>query len=261
VYGPGQHDAEALRPYHDSVPGDLARTLIVIPALNEESSVGIVVESVRRVLPDVQCLVVDDGSKDRTGDRAAEAGAWVATLPFNLGVGGAMRLGFKVARARGFDRVVQVDADGQHPVDQLPALIAGLDDADIVIGARFAGVGDYDARGPRRWAMRLLAWALSRVCRTTLTDATSGFRACGPRAVEVFADNYPAEYLGDTIEALVIAAKSNCRVRQVPVEMSARIAGAPSQNAVRSTLYLGRVAIALVFAILKPTPRPGGALA
>ena len=129
----------------------------------------------------------------------------VATLPFNLGVGGAMQVGFKYAREQGFDNVVQVDSDGQHDPASVPSLLEALEGADLVLGARFAGEGDYSARGLRRLAMVVLAAILSRIAHTKLTDVTSGNKASGPRAIALFADHYPAEYLGDTIESLVIA--------------------------------------------------------
>ena len=113
--------------------------------------------------------------------------------------------GFRFALSEGYRNVVQVDSDGQHDPSGIPALLAELESSDLVLGARFAGEGEYAVRGPRHWAMVVLARILSGVARTPLTDTTSGFRASGPRAVAVFAADYPAEYLGDTIEALVIA--------------------------------------------------------
>jgi glycosyltransferase involved in cell wall biosynthesis len=223
-----------------------------MPAFNEEASVGDVVKEVFAKLPGVALLVVDDGSVDETTQRAQQAGAMVATLPFNLGVGGAMRLGFRYAVENGFENVVQIDSDGQHDPASLPTLIAQLDSADLVLGARFAGKGTYEAKGPRRWAMVVLASALSRISHTKLTDATSGFRLSGPRAVALFAEHYPAEYLGDTIEALVIAARSGLIVRQVPVIMRPRAAGTPSHNPFRSAAYLGRAVLALIFALIRP---------
>jgi glycosyltransferase involved in cell wall biosynthesis len=237
----------------------LEQTLIVMPAFNEEASVGAVVREVFEKLPGATVLVVDDGSVDGTTTRAREAGALVATLPFNLGVGGAMRTGFKYALANGFDNVVQIDSDGQHDPASVPALLEALGSADLVIGARFAGEGDYAVRGPRQWAMRLLAAMLSHTARTKLTDTTSGFRASGPRCVELFAAHYPAEYLGDTIEALVIAARVKCVIRQVPVSMRARAGGVPSHNPFKAAAYLGRVAIALVFALIRPSSTLQGA--
>ncbi|MEB0201775.1 glycosyltransferase family 2 protein [Cryobacterium sp. 5I3] len=229
-----------------------AQTLIVMPAFNEEVSIEEVIREVRVALPGTTCLVVDDGSSDRTAAVASGAGALVASLPFNLGVGGAMRVGFKYALAHGFANVVQIDSDGQHDPSSVRQLLKCLDSADLVLGARFAGEGDYDARGPRRWAMRVLATILSKTTRTKLTDATSGLRASGPRAVRLFAEHYPAEYLGDTIETLVIAARAGLTVRQVPVAMRVRTGGVPSHNPFKSAAYLGRASIALIFALVRP---------
>jgi glycosyltransferase involved in cell wall biosynthesis len=196
-------------------------------------------------VPDGHVLVVDDGSEDETTNVARAAGADVLTLPFNLGVGGALRAGFRYAVRFDYDVAVQVDGDGQHDPAEIERLLAALADADLVIGARFAGRGDYSVRGARRLAMRLLARSLSRRTNADLTDTTSGFRAFDRRAIEIFARNYPAEYLGDTIEALLIAAKAGCQVSQVPVQMRRRANGAPSQSPLKSTAYLARAALAV----------------
>jgi glycosyltransferase involved in cell wall biosynthesis len=209
---------------------------------------------VRRTDPRWDVLVVDDGSGDDTGAVAAQAGAAVCRLPFNLGVGGAMRAGYRYALREGYDVVVQVDADGQHDPSYIPALIAGLDRADVVVGARFAGEGDYVARGPRRWAMRMLASVLSRLGRGRLTDVTSGFRAVNRRGIRLFATHYPAEYLGDTVESLVIALRTGCRVEQLPVSMRVRSAGTASQSTGRSVLYLARAMVALGLALVRRWP-------
>ncbi len=223
-----------------------------MPAFNEEASVGDVVREVLEALPGIAVLVVDDGSSDATALEAMRAGALVASLPFNLGVGGAMRTGFRYALEKGFDNVVQIDSDGQHDPVSVPALLEQLDTADLVLGARFAGTGDYRVTGPRQWAMITLAAILSRTSRTPLTDTTSGFRASGPRAVKLFAEHYPAEYLGDTIEALVIASRSGLVIRQVPVVMRPRAGGVPSHNPFKAAAYLARAGLALVFALLRP---------
>jgi len=231
--------------------------LVVVPALNEEESVGAVVTTILSENPGATVLVVDDGSTDATRNVALAAGARVASLPFNLGVGGAMRVGFHYALDHGHDVVVQVDADGQHDPAEIPTLVENLREADLVLGARFAGVGGYKVRGPRRWAMVVLASVLSRSLHTRLTDTTSGFRASGPRAIALFARHYPAEYLGDTIESLVIAARSGLRVVQTPVAMRSRTTGTPSHNAIKSAIYLGRAVLALIFAYVRPSSTYG----
>ena len=230
----------------------LEKTLVVMPAYNEEAAIAGVIAEVYATLPGVGVLVVNDGSSDATVAVARAAGATVVDLPFNLGVGGAMRTGFKFARSNGFDNVVQVDSDGQHDPIGVPALVEALQTNDVAIGARFAGEGDYEARGPRRWAMTVLATVVSRIAHTPLTDTTSGFRAAGPRAVAIFADHYPAEYLGDTVESLVLAARAGCRITQVPVSMRPRAGGTPSHDPVKAAVYLGRACLALVIALWRP---------
>jgi glycosyltransferase involved in cell wall biosynthesis len=234
------------------MPPALDRTLVVMPAFNEALSVGGVVAEVFAKIPNASVLVVDDGSTDGTRASALAAGAMVATLPFNLGVGGAMRVGFRYALENGFQAVVQIDADGQHDPASVPALLRELEDADLVLGARFAGEGRYKMRGPRRWASVVLAAILSRTSHAKLTDTTSGFRASGPRAIRLFARHYPAEYLGDTIESLVLASRAGLIIRQVPVAMRLRVGGVPSHNPFRAAVYLGRVAMALAFAYARP---------
>lgn len=228
------------------------RVLIVLPAYNEEASIRATLDEIAKVDPTLNCLVVNDGSIDRTSEYAKSAGALVADLPFNLGVGGAMRFGFRYALTHGFDVVIQLDADGQHDPRFVRALLNKLSETDIVIGARFAGTGTYTVSGPRKWAMKLLSGVISRTAKSALTDTTSGFRASGPRAVAFFAADYPAEYLGDTVESLVTALRSGLTVAQVPVEMRPRTGGQPSQNAWRSTVFLGRALIALAVAYIRP---------
>ncbi|MFJ3489251.1 glycosyltransferase family 2 protein [Leifsonia aquatica] len=230
----------------------LSDTLVVMPAFNEEESVASVVAEVTAKLPGVTCLVVNDGSVDRTAERARAAGAAVASMPFNMGVGGAMRLGFQYALENGFSVVVQIDADGQHDPGSVPSLLAALDDADLVIGARFSGEGEYAVKGPRRWAMVVLSSVLSRVVQSPLRDTTSGFKANGPNAVALFAHSFPAEYLGDTVEALVIAARAGLKVAQVPVAMRPRAGGQPSHNPIKAAVYLGRAFVALLVALMRP---------
>ena len=235
-------------------PAPTRRVLVVIPAYNEAASVASVVAEVRAALPAAEILVVDDGSTDLTAAVARQAGASVARLPYNLGVGGAMRTGYRYARRGAYDVVVQVDGDGQHDATFLSPLIAALDSSDLVIGARFAGVGDYRVRGPRAWSMRLLARTLSLIVGTPLSDATSGFRAAGPRAIAVFATHYPAEYLGDTVESLVIARRLGLRVTQVPVAMRSRQTGQASQSFLAATVYLARAFVALLLALVRRWP-------
>ena len=237
------------------MPGLTDRTLVIVPAWNEAQSLPRTIAEIRAADEHYDVVVVDDGSVDDTAEIARTAGATVLSLPFNLGVGGAMRTGFAYAQRQGYPRAIQVDADGQHNPADIAKVLDGLATADISIGARFADVGDYSVRGPRRWAMVVLARVVSGVAKVRLTDVTSGFRAAGPRAIDQYVRYYPAEYLGDTLDSLVAALHEGLTVTQVPVAMRPRQHGAPSQGAIGSTVYLLRSVFALTLALMRPKPR------
>ena len=224
--------------------------LIAIPAWNEEGSIADVIAKVQEHLPTAGILVVNDGSTDNTAQVAEQAGAMVVSLPFNVGVGGAMRTAFLYAKREGYQALVQVDADGQHDPADLDKLLAGLSEADIVVGTRFHPDSMYFIGGPRRWAMVLLSKALSAMAKTPISDSTSGFRSAGPRAINLFAINYPADYLGDTVGSLSIAIRNGLVIREAPVTMYFRAVGRPSKNALWSALYLGRATLALMATLL-----------
>jgi glycosyltransferase involved in cell wall biosynthesis len=229
-----------------------AAPYVVIPAHNEREALPGVIHEVRTAQPGAEIVVVDDGSTDGTAGLARRHGAdHVIVLPYNSGVGAALRAGLLYARRRGARAVVQCDADGQHPANAIAELVAGLGAADIVIGARFTPGTRYRARGPRALAMRLLAAIMSRLHRTKLTDATSGFRAFGPRAIAVLSRELPAQYLGDTIEALTIAKRARLAVRQVPVQMRERQGGQASSGPFQSALYLVRSGAIVCLSILR----------
>ncbi|WAH96529.1 glycosyltransferase family 2 protein [Arthrobacter sp. MMS18-M83] len=237
-------------------PTPTARVLVIMPAWNEAEAVGNTVREVLATSGRYDVLVVNDGSTDNTAAVAEAAGATVLNLPFNLGVGGAMRAGFKYARRLGYHQVIQVDSDGQHDPSSIEEVLAGLRHADISIGARFADRGNYKVSGPRKWAMLFLAKVISSLAKTRLTDVTSGFRAGNDRAISQYLDHYPAEYLGDTIDSLVVAIRSGCTVTQVPVEMRVRQGGTPSHNPAKAAIYLGRSVFALLFALTRKRSTP-----
>ena len=136
--GPGSRAGGAV-PAPSAARQRSARTLVILPAYNEEAALSAVLKELAAICPQLDVLVVDDGSTDRTAEVARAEGVPVAVLPFNLGVGGALQTGFRYAVAHGYGRAIQFDADGQHDPSQVPALLAALDEgADLVIGSRFA---------------------------------------------------------------------------------------------------------------------------
>lgn len=228
--------------------------LVLLPAWNEQEALPGVLRELAALGWHDNVLVVDDGSSDHTTEVAKAAGVNVITLPVNLGVGGAMRAGYRWALRNDFTTVIQVDADGQHnPLDI--ALVAAPvlnGEVDVSIGARFAGVGDYEQGGVRRLTMWILSTTISWVVGTRLTDTTSGFKAANLRAMRVFAQDFPMEYLGDTVEAIIIGHKAGLRFGQVPVAMRSRRGGSPSHNPARMVVFLVRALLAMTVAMTRP---------
>lgn len=229
--------------------------LAVIPAFNEANTVADVVISIRNLYPGATVLVVDDGSTDATASEAAKAGALVARHIGNLGVGAAMRTGFQFAERSGFHTVVQVDADGQHDPEQIATLLGSTATSDIVVGSRFAEPSEYRISVSRRLAIRLLSQTVSRLCNSRITDATSGFRATGDRAIALFARYYPSEYLGDTVESLALAGRVGLRIVEVPVSMKPRQGGLPSQSFISGILHLARSLFVVLQSSLRNVPQ------
>ena len=210
--------------------GTSAAVLVVIPAYNEQDCIADVVDDVLGA--GHHCLVVDDGSRDATAAVASAHGAAVVRLPINLGVGGALRTGFRYAVDHGFDVVVQVDADGQHVTEHIAHLVEALrtSDADMVVGSRFLGHGDYPMPFVRRSAVRLLAAVIRSTGKARISDPTSGFRAIRRPLLDAFAADFPAHYLGDTFEAVLVSARRGYRLTEIPVEMRERQGGRPSAD-------------------------------
>jgi glycosyltransferase involved in cell wall biosynthesis len=202
---------------------------VIIPALDEEASLPKVLAQLHDRLPHCDVVVIDDGSTDDTARVARAGGAVVLKLPYNLGIGGALRTGFRYAVREGYDRAVQFDGDGQHDPDAVQALFEALDaGADMAVGTRFADPSHPYAVGAiRRRAM----WVLQALVRVLLgrnfTDTSSGFRAFDRPVLEFFARTYPVEYM-ESVEALLQASYAGFRVVEVPVAMYEREAGKPS---------------------------------
>lgn len=228
------------------------RKIAIVPALNEEKSIAAVIAEIRVADPEIDVLVIDDGSTDRTAAIAAETGAQVISLPFNLGIGGAVQTGLKYAREHEFDISVQIDADGQHDPGELPKLLAPLiaGEADVVVGSRFLGEKNYKAPLLRRVGIRVFAGIVSAVVGQPLTDTSSSFRAFGRRTIAFFAREYPHGFL-ETVEATVIAARCGLRLKEVPVVMRQRVMGQSSLTLPLSIYYSIKVLVAVFVGIFR----------
>jgi glycosyltransferase involved in cell wall biosynthesis len=220
-----------------------------------------VIDGLTASVPDCDVLVVDDGSTDDTAVLAREAGAAVVTLPFNLGIGGALRTGFLYAVRHGYDRGVQFDGDGQHDPSQIKLLIEALDaGADMVTGNRFGGeTHTYEVGRVRARAMGVLRFMVRQLSGQSFADTSTGFRAFSRPVLEYFALNYPYEYL-ESVEALVLACAQGFRVDEVPVRMNTREGGTPSTRRFRLLYHYVRLLLVITATAGRKPIREGNAL-
>ena len=225
--------------------------VVIIPAYNEEGSVGEVVRSVRDVLPGVPVVVIDDGSLDATCQVARQAGAEILRLPHHLGLGGAVQTGYRFAYEHDYDCVVRVDSDGQHNPADIPALLDKLrtDNYDMVTGSRFLRQNGYQVQRLRRFGGRVFSLVLYPILGKRITDPTSGFAAVNRRALEIFSHSFPLEY--PEIEALVVLQRKALRFCEVPVQMFPRRAGRSTIGSLGAVYYMFRVLLGVLVNVLK----------
>lgn len=221
-------------------------TLLVIPAHNEAGRIGDVVRQVRRTDPALDVLVIDDGSRDETGDEARRHGATVVRHPYNLGYGTALHTGYCYAVRRGYQRVLQMDADGQHDATMLERLVAALDGgADVALGSRYLDGAPPPASMARRVGTRFFAWIATKWLGTRITDPTSGFQGLSSRALATVATDAFPEDFPDT-DVLVEHHRRGLVVVEVPVRMHARKGGVSMHRGMRIAWYGYKMLLTLV---------------
>jgi glycosyltransferase involved in cell wall biosynthesis len=239
-------------------------TLVFIPAWNEADSVAEVIAGVRERLPEADVLVVDDGSTDATAASARAAGATVASLPFNQGLGAALQTGYLYALRGGYGFCAHLDADGQHPPAEVERLLAEVyaDRADLVIGSRYrdpaaadgdAGGGsgdDYKPTLSRRIGTSVFRFFLTLATRQRFTDTTSGMRAANRRVMALFSVHYSPDFA--EIESLQLAVRQGLRVEEVPVRMLERAGGSSFLTPLRSAFFIFKGMIVLVVGQFRP---------
>ncbi len=193
---------------------------IIIPVFNEEANIANVVDSIKRVLPGVRVITIDDGSSDTSADVASRAGAIVISHPFNLGYGAALQTGYKYVLRNGFDVIVQIDGDGQHDPSHIPDLLKVIEnnDADVVIGSRFLGEDLYKIPLVRKIGMRLFSSVASIIMKQTITDSTSGYQALNKKVLQFYAGRrYPVDF--PDADVLIMLKRSGFRIKEMPVKM------------------------------------------
>ena len=224
------------------------KILIVIPAFNEQDTINMVVKDLLAEIPFADILVVNDGSSDQTETIVKNLGVELISLPFNLGVGAAVRTGFKYANRNGYELMVQFDADGQHVSTEISKLIERMNEtnADTVIGNRFYKNSEYKTDFMRKIAIKFVAFLVLVTSRKKIQDPTSGFRVNNLKSIQYYSRNYPTDYLGDTVESIVDGVRNGIQFTDVEIKMNPRQGGEPSQNLIRSFAYLLRTTLVVL---------------
>jgi len=225
--------------------------LAIVPAYNEEHNVGAVVEKLRKCGLPMDVLVVNDGSSDRTAEVAKSAGATVVTLPYNLGIGGAVETGFIYARDYGYSFAVQVDGDGQHKPEEIPTILNPVKngETDVAIGSRFLTKEGFRSSPFRRIGIYIFRGAIYLATRQIITDNTSGFRAYNRKAIKFLAEHYPCDY--PEVEVVVTLKKNGFHLKEFPVQMDERQGGRSSITPAKSVYYMVKVLLAVLVCYLR----------
>jgi len=229
-----------------------AKVLIIVPAFNESGNIARSIKDIQKYNHPFDILVIDDGSKDKTVQEALEAGARVVSLPFNLGIGGAVQTGFQYALEHGYDIAVQMDGDGQHDASFLVKLITPIleGQADMVIGSRFIeDNGGFKSSFSRRLGIRFFVRLIDALTGLNISDPTSGFRAHNQKIITAFADNYPQDF--PEPEAIVVAKRLGGRISEVAVLMRKREGGQSSIGQLKSIYYMFKVTFAICLHMIR----------
>lgn len=230
---------------------ELCKVLIIIPAYNEEESIDVVIRNLQENVNEnnyqVDYLVINDCSKDRTLEVLEEGSRSYVSLPINLGIGGGVQCGYLYAKENGYDIAIQMDGDGQHDPQYIDDLVKPIlnDEADMTLGSRFIDKEGFQSSALRRFGIRFLSTVIQCVCGIKIKDVTSGFRAVNRNILEDFADDYAQDY--PEPESLVVCAKKEYRIKEVAVVMRERQGGESSISPFRSVYYMIKVTIAILF--------------
>lgn len=227
------------------------RIMVLIPTYNEEKSIGQVIRGVKRNLPQADIVVVDGESTDSTEEIARKLGVIILKVPPSLGIAGGVETGLSFADLRGYGMVVRVDGDGQHSPDQIPRLMQPIlnGEADVSIGSRYMGAGDYKASLPRALSVKLFSLIISAIIRQKITDAASGFQVVNRKVIEFLSKSYFFDY--SEVEAIVLLRKAGFKILEIPVIMKKRAQGSSSFTFVRAFYYIFTGMLLLLISLLK----------
>jgi len=229
------------------------KILVIIPAFNEAASIGKLIQEVRSFVPQADLVVINDGSQDNTEEEALKVGAPVASLPLNLGIGGAVQTGYQIAFEDNYDIAVQLDGDGQHDPAYLQAVLEPVINGklDFCIGSRFLdkNAASFRSTPVRRLGILFFCGLLGTLTGLPLTDPTSGCRAVGRSLIKKFADYYPVDF--PEPEAIQFAKRYGAKIGEVPVCMRERQGGTSSIKYLKTLYYMTKVTLAILIDTLK----------
>ena len=222
------------------------KCLIIIPAYNEAANIEKVINNIVQNYPQYDYVIINDGSTDKTAEVCANAGYQVLNLPINMGIGGAVQTGYRYAKKNNYDAAVQIDGDGQHDVDFLEDMLKLLEtgEADVVIGSRFVQKEGFQSSQIRRVGIRFLSILARILTGVQIRDITSGYRVVNRRFIEIYANDYPADY--PEPEAMIIAAVHGGIIKEYPVVMRERENGTSSITFKKSVYYMIKVTLAML---------------
>lgn len=222
------------------------KTLIIVPAYNEEDSILNTINDIRQNHPEVDILVVNDASKDRTKEILKQSRIKHLDVPINLGIGGGVQSGYLYAFEHEYDVAVQMDGDGQHPASELHKILLPIEEgtADMVVGSRFIHKDGFQSSILRRMGIKFLSFLIYICTKKKILDVTSGFRAVNREYIEIFSREYAQDY--PEPEALVLAANRGARICEVPVMMKERQGGVSSISPFKSIYYMIKVSLAIL---------------
>lgn len=232
----------------------LKKTLVIIPAFNEQAALPSLIAEVRLAVPGTDILVINDCSLDRTAAVARSTGVFVLDLPCNLGVGGAVQAGFRFAYSHGYDYIIRCDGDGQHPPSEIPKLVKAMStgDVDLVVASRFLenDKESYKSTTFRHAGIRGLAFLLTLICRARVTDPTSGFQMMNRPLISYFSRSYPLDY--PEPESLALLRRQGYRFREVGARFRPRTTGVSSIHSGGAFYYMLKVGLALAVDRARP---------
>jgi len=225
--------------------------LVIVPAHNEEASLPATLRELMATAPDVDVLVVDDGSTDATAAVARTAGVAIVRHPINLGVGGALQTGFRFAFERGYEVGVQLDADGQHDPRYLAELTRPVIEGtcDVAIGSRYVAKSEYRAPLARRLGMLMFSGVVRLVLHQRIADTTSGYRAYHRSVMQVCQYDFPKDFPDAPL--LIALARRGFRLREIPVRMRERQAGVSFYTLGKSLYYPYKNLLSSLMALLQ----------